>query len=239
MLTIDKLNIKVKENYIVKDLSLEFSLGKNYCILWKNGSGKSSLAQTIMWNPNYDVIWWDIFLNWESILFFTSHERAKKWIFLAFQHIPEIVGIKLFEFLRTIYSEKIGQQVNFLQFKKIIVPLMEEVWLDKEFLWRDLNVGFSGGERRKLEVLQIRLLEPKYIILDEVDSWLDVDAFRSVAGLLKWLDTVDNCFIVITHLFTILDYLSVDKVWIMDKWIITDEWNLSLAQKVKERWFSS
>ena len=94
---------------------------------------------------------------------------------------------------------------------------MNELDIDHEFLWRDLNVGFSGGERRKIEILQIKLLEPKYIFLDEVDSGLDVDAFRAVADLLKAVDNKDNCFIIITHLFTILDYISVNKVFVMEK----------------------
>jgi Fe-S cluster assembly ATP-binding protein len=104
---------------------------------------------------------------------------------LAFQHIPEIKGVKVFEFLRSIYDAKNESQTSFIQFKKIIEPLIQELQIDKEFLRRDLNVGFSGGERRKIEILQLKLLQPKYIFLDEVDSGLDVDAFRQVATMLQ------------------------------------------------------
>ena len=144
-----------------------------------------------------------------------AHQRATRGIFLAFQSIPEIKGVKLFEFLRTIYSAKVGEQVSFVKFKKIIVKHMEELDIDKEFLWRDLNVGFSGGERRKIEILQLKILEPKYILLDEVDSGLDVDAFRAVAKLMQEINSKGNCFIIITHYFTILDYIPVDHVYVL------------------------
>ena len=144
------------------------------------------------------------------------HERAKAGIFLAFQTIPEVKGVKLFEFLRTIYSAKVGEQVTFLAFKKLIEPLIQELSIDREFLWRDLNVGFSGGERRKIEILQLRLLQPQYIFLDEVDSGLDVDAFRSVASLMKEINTDKNTFIIITHYFSVLDYIPVDHVYVLE-----------------------
>ncbi|MBP6910431.1 Fe-S cluster assembly ATPase SufC [Patescibacteria group bacterium] len=195
---------------------MSFELGKNYCLLGKNGSGKSSLALTVMGHPKYEITQGDITLDAESIKELSAHERAKKGIFLAFQSIPEIKGVKLFEFLRTIYSAKVGEQITFLAFKKIIEPLVNEINIDRDFLWRDLNVGFSGGERRKIEILQLRLLEPKYIFLDEVDSGLDVDAFRSVATLMKELNSSHNTFIIITHYFSILDYIPVDHVYVLE-----------------------
>jgi Fe-S cluster assembly ATP-binding protein len=181
MLSIQKLSLRVEENDILDAVSLDLETGKNYCILGKNGSGKSSLAAAVMGHPSYEVTGGDILLDGESLLDMEPHERAKAGIFLAFQNIPEIKGVKLFEFLRTIYNAKHDADLRFVQFKKFILPLMDELSIDPEFLWRDLNVGFSGGERRKIEILQLKLLEPRYIILDEVDSGLDVDAFRSVA----------------------------------------------------------
>jgi Fe-S cluster assembly ATP-binding protein len=145
--------------------------------------------------------------------------------------------LKLFEFLRTIYSKKLLSQVTFLQFKAIVKPLMDELQIDHEFLRRDLNVGFSGGERRKIEILQIKLLEPKYIFLDEVDSGLDVDAFRAVAELLKSVDTENNCFVIITHLFTILEYISVNKVFVLEHGSLVNEGGEDLAMKIKKDGF--
>jgi len=238
MLEIKNIFIEVENKSILTGVSLEFELGKNYCILGKNGSGKSSLALSVMGHPKYEFKDGDLSLDWKSIKNLKANERAKLGIFLAFQSIPEIKGIKLFEFLRTIYSEKLWKNITFLRFKKVIDPLLLELKIDREFLWRDLNVGFSWGERRKLEVLQIRLLNPKYIFLDEVDSGLDVDAFRSVANLLKSVDKMDNSFIVITHLFTILDYIDVDKVWVMEKGSIVKTWSRSLVEKIKKDWFN-
>jgi len=149
---------------------MQFAVGKNYCLLGKNGSGKSSLALTVMGHPKYEITEGQILLDGTSLKEIPPHERAKLGIFLAFQSIPEIKGVKLFEFLRTIYSAKVGEQITFLAFKKVVEPLIAELAIDRDFLRRDLNVGFSGGERRKIEILQLRLLEPKYIFLDEVDS---------------------------------------------------------------------
>lgn len=114
---------------------------------------------------------------------------------------------------------------------------MDELDIDHEFLRRDLNVWFSGGERRKIEILQIKLLEPSYIFLDEVDSGLDVDAFRAMADLLKSLDNEKNCFIIITHLFSILEYLSVNKVFVMKDGSIVDEGGEDLAMRIRKEWF--
>ncbi|MDR0369655.1 MAG: Fe-S cluster assembly ATPase SufC [Candidatus Peribacteria bacterium] len=212
MLEIQNLSVQVQEKRILNQISLAFELGKNYCILGKNGSGKSSLAMTLMGHPTYEITEGELFLDGESFTTLSPDERAKKGIFLAFQHIPEIPGIKLFEFLKGIYDVAKGEMTTFLAFKSLIEPMLETLKLSKEFLRRDLNVGFSGGERRKFEILQITLLQPKYIILDEIDSGLDVDAFKVVASLLASLNSTKNTFIVITHIFTILDFLPIDEV---------------------------
>lgn len=238
MLEIKGLSVIIEDKLLLNNISLNFELGKNYCILGKNGSWKSSLAMTIMGHPKYEIEAGDILIEGKSIKKITPNERAQLWIFLAFQHIPEIAGLKLFEFLRTIYNAKQTQEYSFLQFKKIIEPLFQELNLEKDFLRRDLNVGFSGGERRKLEVLQIKLLKPKYIILDEIDSGLDVDAFKTVAKLVAEENKEWNTFIVITHIFTILDYIPVDKVFVLEDGKISKEWDKSLISKIKKEWFN-
>ncbi|MBP6256405.1 hypothetical protein KA405_01455 [Patescibacteria group bacterium] len=117
--------------------------------------------------------------------------------------------------MRTIYNARFEKKESFVSFKKIILPYLEELHIDKEFLRRDVNVGFSGGERRKIEILQLKLLQPSYVFLDEVDSGLDVDAFRAVAQLLRQVASEKTSFVIITHYFTILDYLPVDSVVVM------------------------
>ena len=146
--------------------------------------------------------------------------------------------MKLFEFLRSIYNATLGQNLSFVHFKKHILPLMESLKIDSEFLWRDVNVGFSGGERRKIEMLQLKLLNPKYIFLDEVDSGLDVDAFRDVANMIQELNTQDNTFIIITHYFTILDYIPVDQVYVLESGKIVKEGNINIALEIKEKGFN-
>lgn len=242
MLNIKDLSIQIEKKEILKNISLSFELWKNYCILGKNWSWKSSLAMTIMWHPKYQIQSWKIMLkNWDDnidLLNLKPDERSKLWIFLAFQNIPEIKWVKVFEFLRSIYDAQNSSQTSFIQFKKVIEPLLHDLNIDKEFLRRDLNVWFSGWERRKLEILQLKLLKPKYIFLDEIDSWLDVDAFRQVAGMIKELNSPENCFIIITHYFTILDYIPVDRVYVLDGGKLSKQWLVQIAHEIKEKWFN-
>ena len=236
MLSIKNLSISVWEKEILNQISYDFELWKNYCILWKNWSWKSSLAMALMWNPRYEITEWEIVLDGEKISELSPDKRAKLWIFLAFQNIPEIPWVKLFEFLKWVYDNAL-KTTTFMEFKKLIEPILEELQLSKDFLWRDLNVGFSGWERRKLEILQMKLLNPKYIILDEIDSWLDVDAFKVVAELLKLMSTKENSFIIITHIFTILDYLNIDETMVLEHGKVVETWWWEIAKRIKEGWF--
>jgi len=237
MLDIQDLKIWVEEKEVLQWVSMKFAKWKNYCILGKNGSGKSSLAMTVMGHPSYEIIDGKILLDGEDVLEMEPDERSKAGIFLAFQSIPEVKGVKLFEFLRTIYNARWEKKESFVSFKRLILPHLEELSIDKEFLWRDLNVWFSGWERRKIEILQLKLLEPTYIFLDEVDSGLDVDAFRSVAQLLQQIDSEDNTFVVITHYFTILEYLEIDEVFVLQDGAVVHQWGKDIADKIQQDGF--
>ncbi len=239
MIELKNISVEVEGKRVLSDVSLKFESGKNYCLLGKNGSGKSSLALSVMGHPSYQLVWGDIFIDGENVSEMSPDERAQKGIFLAFQTIPEIAGVKLFEFLRTIYSTKHGKQESFLSFKRIIEPLLVELGIDKEFLRRDLNVGFSWGEKRKIEILQIKLLQPRTIFLDEVDSGLDVDAFKSVAQMMNAYNSPENSFIVITHYFSILDFIPVDWVFVLQEGKLVKEWLVDLVHSVKESGFSA
>ena len=237
MLKLENLSVQIKGKEILKNISFDFELWKNYCILGKNWSWKSSLAMSIAWNPKYEIVTWDIKLDSTSLRSLTADERSKLWIFLTFQNVPEIPWVKLFEFLKNIYDIRQEKPTTFISFKKIIEPLMEELWIDKDFLRRDLNVGFSWWEKRKIEVLQIKLLKPQVIILDEIDSWLDVNAVKLVSELLKETNSENNTFIIITHLFEMLEWLPIEKVLIIDKWEIKEIGDNKLMEEIKKEGF--
>lgn len=237
MLKLENLSVQIKGKEILKNISFDFELWKNYCILGKNWSWKSSLAMSIAWNPKYEIVAWDIKLDSTSLKSLTADERSKLWIFLTFQNVPEIPWVKLFEFLKNIYDVRQEKPTTFISFKKIIEPLIEELWIDKDFLRRDLNVGFSWWEKRKIEVLQIKLLKPQVIILDEIDSWLDVNAVKLVSELLKETNSENNTFIIITHLFEMLEGLPIEKVLIIDKWEIKGIGDNKLMEKIKKEGF--
>ena len=237
MLEIKNLTSTVQWKNILENIDMNFEIGKNYCILGENGSGKSSLALTVMWHPKYEITNWEIIVDWQKINEFTPDQKAKLWIFLAFQNIPEIPWIKLFEFLRTIYNNSTWENLTFLKFKNFIIPYIEEIWLDQEFLRRDLNVWFSWWEKRKIELLQIKLLKPKYIFLDEIDSWLDVDAFKSISKSIQELNDETNCFIFITHHFEIINNIDIDEVYILKDGKVEETGDKTLIEKIKKNWF--
>ncbi len=240
MLEIKNLSAEIDWNQIIDNVNIDFEKWKNYALLWKNGSGKSTLSFCIMWHPFYKITNGDILLNGESIKDMAPENRAKRWIFLAFQNIPEIPWVKLFEFLKLMYNskfEKEEDQLSFIKFKKLALPIAEEVGVDKDLLFRDINVGFSGWEKRKVEMLQLKLLNPSYIILDEIDSWLDINSLRQLWEILKDLDNKDNSFIIVSHYFDILDYINVDKAVIMKNWLVSKSGWKELLDNIKKDWF--
>lgn len=257
MIKIENLEVSAGDVEIIKWVSLEFESGKNYCLLGKNGSGKSTLSSVLMGHPKYEVTSWTITIDWEDLIEMEPNERSNAGIFLSFQNIPEIKWVKLSEYLRTIFniaekqrqtspqSSPQGEEVaadefqglSPFMFKRFIKSHLEELQIEEVFLERDLNVGFSGGEKRKIEILQMKLIGPKYIILDEIDSGLDLDAFKTVATMLQSLSSSENSIIIITHYFTILDYIDVDEVFVMKGWKVVKQGGKELAKEISESGF--
>lgn len=243
MISVKNLKVSASEKEILKWISLDFEIGKNYLLLGKNWSGKSSLSSVIAGNPKYEINSWEINIEWKDLLDMTPDERSKSWIFLSFQNIPEIKWVNLWEYLRIIYnihlknSKPESVEITPFIFKRFIKKYLEEFRIDEKFLQRDLNVGFSWWEKRKIEMLQVKLIWPKYIILDEIDSWLDVDAFKTVVELLAKLDSSNNTFIIITHYFKIIDYFKIDKVYLLEDWKLKKEWWMEVVEEIKERGF--
>lgn len=246
---IKDLCVKVSEKEILSWVTVSFEKWKNYVLLWKNGSWKSTLSSALAGNPKYEVTWGSVLIDGENLLAMKPEERSQAWLFLSFQNVPEIKGINLSEYLRTIYNISIQSKRPVLDktglkwgispflFKRVIKKYLEELKIDESFLSRDLNVGFSGGEKRKIEILQMKLIEPSYIILDEIDSGLDLDAFRTVATLLQSINSPDNTIIIITHYFTILDYIEADRVIVMKSGKIVKEGWKELVDEIKEKGF--
>lgn len=244
MIEIKNLNISVGEKQILKNISLEILSGKNYLILWKNGSGKSSLSQFLMWNPIYSYTSGSVQLDGKEIQELPVNERSNLWLFLSFQNVPEIPGVNLWEYLRIIYNNYLKNHspetkpLSPFVFKRFLKKYLEDLSIDESFLSRDLNVWFSGGEKRKIELLQAHLLKPKYIILDEIDSWLDIDAFKTVGNLLGYLNNEQNSIIVITHQFEMTKYLSFDHIFVLKDGEIERQWGMEILESIKHNGFA-
>ncbi len=225
MLEIKNLCCKVKdtEENILEDFSLNIKKGEVHVIMGPNGTGKSTLAKVIMGHYKYEVVSGDILFNGESILNLSVSERAEKGIFLCMQDPTVIEGVSNSEFLRTALAEVTGNKVNLYTFIKDMEQVMDDVSLNGNMLHRSLNLGFSGGEKKKNEILQLKILKPKFIILDELDSGLDVDSLRIVCeNINKYLNEFpDTSLLIITHYPRILEYLKPQYVHILkDKKIL-------------------
>lgn len=243
MIKINNLKVNVWEKEILKELTLEFKIWKNYLILGKNGSWKSSISNFLMWNPIYEYISWEADIDWININLLSVDERSKAGLFLSFQNIPEIEWVNLWEYLRIIYNNHLknkNPEIKALSpfiFKRFLKKYLDELEIDEIFLSRDLNVWFSGWEKRKIELLQAKLIEPKYIILDEIDSGLDIDAFKIVSNLIWKLNTKDNSIIIITHQFKMIEYIDFDTVYVLKDGEVNKQWGTELLKEIEQKGF--
>ena len=224
---------------ILKGLNLKINAGEVHVIMGPNGSGKSTLANTIFNNPRYIVSKGEILFEGEKINDLKPNEIAKKGIFMSFQ-IPEVIpGVTVAQFLRTAKSNITGEKINLLKFSNEVEENMEKLGFDKSYLNRELNVGFSGGEKKKNEILQLLTLNPKLAILDETDSGLDVDAIKIVSKGIKLFKNDNNAVLIITHSTKILEYLDVDYVHVLVNGKIVLSSDASLAKTIEENGYSS
>ena len=232
MLKIEKLNVKVDNKEILNNFNLVINDGEVHVIMGPNGVGKSTLSRVIMGDSNYKVINGSIIFDGDNIIPLSTDERAKKGIFLAMQNPMEIDGVSNQDFLRTAMSSIGGSQVGLYDFILKCEKGANELSMNKELIHRSVNTGFSGGEKKKNEVLQIKLLKPKFIILDELDSGLDIDSLRICAENI-WKYKEENkatSILIITHHPKILEYIKPDFVHILDggKIVKTGDYNLAL-----------
>lgn len=232
-LKIKNLEVKIDDLKIINDLSLEIKPGEVHVIMGPNGSGKSTLANTLMGHPKYTISSGSIEIDGNDITIQPPDVRAKAGLYLSMQYPPEITGVSMQQLLRTAYNTTHEKIMNPLDFNKYLKDKMSDLNVDSEVARRHVNVGFSGGEKKKAEVLQLSVLDPKYAILDETDSGLDVDALRIVAQGVNKYRTDEKGIVLITHYNRILDYITPDFVHIMVKGKIVKSGDASLAKEIE------
>lgn len=233
LLKIINLKTQIDDKQILKGLNLEIGKGEVHAIMGPNGAGKSTLANTLMGHPKYEILDGEIIFENEVINNLKADERAKRGIFLSFQYPEEIPGVTVENFLRTAKMSITGKPLKILTFKKALKEKMDLLNMKEEYAQRYLNQGFSGGEKKKNEILQMAILEPKLAILDETDSGLDVDAIKTVSQGVNALKNSENSILIITHHNKILDYLKPDFVHILIDGKIVKTSDISLAKEIE------
>ncbi len=229
---IKELKVSIADKTVIDGLNLELEKQTISTIMGKNGTGKSTLAYAVMGHPSYKVSG-KVLLEGENILELPVHKRAQKGIFLGFQHPIEVPGVTVVKFLQQSYKALKGK-IDYTEFQKSLTQWLEFLKIDRSFLYRYLNEGFSGGEKKKLETLQLLLLNPKLAILDEPDSGLDVDAMKIIGEGIKKAKENGTTVLLITHYQKLLDHLDVDRVFVLDNGKIALKGDKKLAQDIEK-----
>lgn len=238
MLEIRNLNVTTNNKTILKEINLSFETGKVYAIMGPNGSGKSTLAHTILGSPQFTVNDRSrILFNSENITHLPVHERAKHGIFLSFQSPLAIGGVTAFQLLRVALSEKLKP----LELKNKVDEYAKRLNISRELLSRPLNVDFSGGERKKMELLQMAVLEPQFCLLDEIDAGVDVDALKTITMFLNEFRTPERTFVIITHYTRILKHVEPDEVIVIKDGsvVMQSESGSDLAHTIEEHGYDA
>jgi Fe-S cluster assembly ATP-binding protein len=239
MLSIKNLTASIGGKEILRGINLEIGAGEVHAIMGPNGSGKSTLSAVLAGRADYEVTGGEVIFAGKNLLEFTPEDRAREGVFLAFQYPVEIPGVSITNFLKTAINEKRRYQglepMEATDFLKMMRAKMEMVEMDKSLTGRSLNEGFSGGEKKRNEIFQMAMLEPKLAILDETDSGLDIDALRLVSNGVNKLRTPGNAFIVITHYQRLLDYIVPDHVHVLYKGRIVKSGDAGLAHELEAK----
>lgn len=239
ILSVRNLTANVDGTPILKGVNLEIKAGEVHAIMGRNGSGKSTFSKVISGHPDYEVTSGEIIYKGENLLDKEPDERAKSGIFLAFQYPLEIPGVSNLDFLRVAYNARrkhLGlEELDTFDFEDIVEEKLDIVQMNPSFLGRSLNEGFSGGEKKRNEILQMALLEPTLGILDEIDSGLDIDALKIVANGVNQLATPDNAFLVITHYQRLLNYITPNFIHVMYDGRIVKSGGKELAHELENK----
>jgi Fe-S cluster assembly ATP-binding protein len=238
-LILEQVHISAKDTPLIHGVSLTVNPGEVHVIMGPNGGGKSTLANTLMGHPKYTVTSGTITLDGTNITTAKPEARAKLGLFLSMQYPPEIDGVGISHFLRTAKESLTGARISPLPFHKELVAVGETLGLSKDTLARSVNVGFSGGEKKRLEMLQLFTLAPTYAILDETDSGLDVDGLKVIGEAIERFRTKDTAVVLITHYTRILDYISPDAVHVLVKGKIVKTGGPELAKEIEQNGYGS
>ncbi len=238
-LHINNLHASIEKKEILKGIDLNIAPGEVHVIMGPNGSGKSTLAQVLMGNPAYHVERGEVMIDNKNLLAMPVNERATSGLFLSQQYAPEILGVSVTNLLRLVVESKTGEKQHPIKFYKKVVAVLEQLGLGKEFASRSLHAGASGGEKKRLELAQLLLIEPTYAILDEIDSGLDVDALKIVAEGITTYRREDRAILLITHYNRLLDYVIPDVVHIMYQGTIIKTGGKELAKEIEATGYES
>jgi Fe-S cluster assembly ATP-binding protein len=239
VLEIKNLHAGIDGNEILKGINLTVKKGEIHAIMGPNGSGKSTLAKVLSGHPSYQVTEGEVLYEGKNLLEMPPDERAREGVFMAFQYPIEVPGVSNAQFLRLAYNEKrkhMGEEeLDPLEFKDLLKERAKVVEMDASFMTRSVNEGFSGGEKKRNEILQMAVLEPKLAILDETDSGLDIDALRIVAGGVNQLHNPENAVILVTHYQRLLDYIVPQFVHVLSNGHIAKEGGKELALELEQK----
>ncbi len=233
---INNLSVEINDKEIIRDLNLNIKKGEIHAIMGPNGTGKSTLSKVIMGDSNYHITSGDILVDGKSILSLETYERSRLGIFLVYQNPVSIEGISNSEFIRTALNTRSDKPIGIYQFIKDMEKNIHELKMNDNMVHRSLNQGFSGGERKKNEILQMKFLKPKFVIFDELDSGLDVDSLKIVCdNINEYLKENKDCScLFITHYTRIMDYIKPDYVHMMKNGTITKTGDFNFAKEIEE-----
>ncbi len=239
LLEIKNLHAGIEGKEILKGLNLQINKGEVHAIMGPNGSGKSTLAKVLAGHPSYEVLRGEVLYEGKNLLELEPDERARAGVFLAFQYPVEVPGVSNSQFLRLAYNEKMKhlgeEELDPLEFNDLLKERAKIVEMDSSFFKRSVNEGFSGGEKKRNEILQMAVLQPKLAILDETDSGLDIDALRIVAEGVNKLRNADKAIILVTHYQRLLNYIEPDFVHVLANGKIVKEGGKELALELEEK----
>jgi Fe-S cluster assembly ATP-binding protein len=235
LLETKSLHVSIEGKSILKDFSIQIPKGEVHALMGRNGSGKTSLANVLMGHPRYRIDSGEIFFNGQIINELSPEERAKQRIFLSFQYPVAIPGVSVAHFLRTAVRAVRGHELSSKELRQLIQDEARALDVPESFMTRSINEGFSGGEKKKLETLQLRLLQPELAILDETDSGLDIDALRLIANRIESIRNENRSILLITHYQRLLNYIQPDRVHVMLHGRIAKSGGKALAKELEER----